>query len=251
MRAKDSYNTEQGSNKFMNFLQSKSGKTQQEVIFKAVQTSLANQAQSAAILDAACGTGWMSARLKPNFPNIESCDGSTFFIDYAKKTYPELSIVHADLNQTLPYSNDQFDVVIFSMAAHDIEDQMKTFAEFNRILKPKGKLLIAIVNPYYGYPVGSWKRGFWGWLLRRQAELVVKPYHWFAKQDRAFHYQDSVLTNYFYKLSEHLNNAIATGFVLKKYEDLECIQETTGSQLEYRLHRYPVILFMEFEKSGQ
>src|SRR6185503_558542 len=100
--------------------------------------------------------------------------------------YPRIKFTEVDLRGALPYADNSFDTLIMSMAAHDVEDQVKTFTELRRILKPGVKLMLTMVNPYYAYPVGVWKRGIIGRLLMRKPRLLVRPYHWFGKKDRNF-----------------------------------------------------------------
>lgn len=253
MRSKDSYNNQEGADKFIKFLASEAGRTHQAILYEAFRGALGDD-KTQKILDAACGPGWLTAKLQPEFPNIECCDGSQFFLDYLKQTYPNLSETKTtlvDLAEPLSYADNEFDTIIFSMAAHDVEDQKKTFSYLNRILKPNGKLLISIANPYFAYPVGVWKRGIVGRLLGRKPKLKVRPYHWFAKpSNRNYTYHQS-LESYFYKLSEHLNNIIGSGFALQRFEDLECAGDSPRFNEQYKLYRYPTLLFMEFKKAGQ
>lgn len=249
MRSKDSYDNQIGAEKFIQFLNTDSGQTHQDVLYTAFRNALGND-KNQKILDAACGPGWLSAKLKPEFPNIESCDGSKFFLDHLKRSYPDIKAQQVDLSETLPYSDAEFDTIIFSMAAHDVEDQQKTFSELGRTLKYGGKLLISIANPYFAYPAGVWKRSILDWVLSRKPSLTVSPYHWFTKQSRNYTFH-GVLESYFYKLSEHINNATTSGFNLRRLEELECKEDSPKFNLQYKLHRYPSLLFMEFEKSRQ
>lgn len=249
MRSKDSYDNEAGAKKFIEYLNTDSGQTQQAVLYSAFRNGLGTN-KNQKILDAACGPGWLSAKLQPEYPNIESCDGSKYFLEHLSLSYPTLKAQHVDLAQPLPYPDSEFDAIIFSMAAHDVEDQKKTFTEMRRILKPGGKLLVSIANPYIAFPVGVWKRSIFDRLLGRKPTLQVRPYHWFVKKSRNYTFHN-ILESYFYKLSEHINNAISSGFVLMHFEELESKEDSTKFNLQYNLHRYPALLFMGFEKPGQ
>jgi ubiquinone/menaquinone biosynthesis C-methylase UbiE len=243
IRPKDSYDNPEGAQHFLNFLASEDGVTFQKVLYDAFKERLGDNRQQR-ILDAACGPGWLSYELSKEYPNIESCDGSKYFIEHAKKTYPNLKIKEMDLAEPLPYPPNTFDTIILSMAAHDVEDQTKTFSHLKTILKPEGKLMLTIVNPYYAFPVGVWKRGAMGRIMSRMPQLIVRPYHWFGHQERHFIFNNA-LQCYFYKLSEHFNNMIEAGFSLSHYKDLECEKDSKRYNLQYRMHRYPIIIFVE------
>jgi hypothetical protein len=98
--------------------------------------------------------------------------------------------------------------------------------------------------------VGVWKRGIIGRLLMQKPKLKLRPYHWFSKTSRHYSFK-KYLTGYFYKLSEHLNNITESGFNLRRFEDLESPEDSPNFTGQYKLHRYPYLLFMEFEKSRE
>jgi ubiquinone/menaquinone biosynthesis C-methylase UbiE len=137
MRAKDSYDNAEGAQAFLKYLDTEAGQVHQSVLYSAFRNALGNDSNQK-ILDAGSGPGWLAAKLRADFPHIECCDGSKFFVDYIQKTYPGLAARQVDLAEPLPYPDGEFDTIIFSMAAHDVEDQKKTFAEMKRILKPRG-----------------------------------------------------------------------------------------------------------------
>lgn len=241
--SKESYNDPAGAKSYIDFLDTEDGRVFQDSIYGAIRSRLRDDTNQK-ILDAACGPGWLTAKLASDFPNIVGLDGSEPFLEHAKSRYPDLKFILGDLNSALPYNDGEFEVVVMSMAAHDVENQLQTFTELRRILKRDGQLILTITNPYYAFPVGVWKRGWLGRLLFKKPQLLVRPYHWFAKQDRDYAFYEG-LESYFYKLSEHLNNLKAAGFQFEHMGELESLQDSAEYGLQYRLHRFPVILLIE------
>lgn len=244
--SKDSYNTPEGAKSYLKFLNSEDGLLLQNTLYQACRDRLTENKEQI-ILDAACGPGWLTAKLSKEYPNIIGLDGSEPLIKFAKQRYPDLKFTPGDLTTTLPFPDNNFDTVIMNMAAHDIEEQIKTFAELYRILKPNGQFLLTFSNPYYSFPVGVWKRGLIGRLLFRYPSITVRPYNWFAQQNRGFTFYDNLKCN-FYRLSEHLNHLREAGFNFEHMEELESLQDSSKFNLQYRLHRFPIFLLVEFKK---
>lgn len=241
--SKDSYNAPEGANNYLKFLGSEDGQYFQKVLYQAFRRRVGED-KNQNILDAACGPGWLTAKLATEFSNIIGVDASGPFLDHAKLTYPDLKFTAADLNKPLDYQDNYFDTIIMSMAAHDIENQVQTFTEFKRILKPGGKLLLTFVNPYYAFPVGVWKRGILGRILFKKPKLKLRPYFEYKNEIRNFTFYDN-LECYFYTLPEHLNHLNESGFKFNFLEDLQSLEDSENYNLQYRLHRFPIILFIE------
>lgn len=246
--SKDSYDNPEGAQNYLDFLNSDDGQVFRKALHHAFARRISKD-EPQQILDVACGPGWLSAEIKKTHQHIqiEGCDGSKFFMDHARKSYPHIKFTDVDLNTSLPYSDNQFDTLIMSMAAHDVEDQVKTFTSLKRILKPGGRLCLTMVNPYYAYPVGVWKRGIIGRLLMRKPRLLIRPYHWFSTESRNFTF-NKTLECYFYKMSEHLNHITESGFSFTHMYELESKEDSNHYNLQYRLHRFPVIIYLEFTK---
>lgn len=248
----ESYDNAEGAKNYIDFLNSEDGLFFRKILHESFAERLGNASlpenRDQKILDVACGPGWLSAELVKQYPNVQACDGSKEFLHYARSNFPQVQFTHADLNSPLPYEDNEFDCLVMSMAAHDVEDQVKTFSELRRILKPGGKLMLTMVNPYYAYPVGVWKRGIIGRLLMRKPRLLVRPYHWLAKKHTRNFTFNKTLECYFYKLSEHFNRITEAGFTFTHMKDLESLNDSNSYNLQYRLHRFPVIVYIEFNK---
>ncbi len=245
-----SYIFAQGAHSYLEFINSEDGKIFQQVQGDAITSAL--DGSNLKILDAGCGPGWLAKKLLEMGHHLDACDASPVLIDYAKKHFPEINFQIADLTKNLPYENNSFDVIVFSMAALDLSDQQTAFANLFRVLKPGGKLIATIVNPYYGFPVGVWKRGLWGFIFRKFASLKLRPYNFFAqKKDRSFAWSGGKLVSYFYTLPEQINAFLAAGFELKNLQDVSLSQDSKNYNLKYRLYRFPIYLLLKFKKPLQ
>ncbi|MCA9407608.1 MAG: methyltransferase domain-containing protein [Candidatus Omnitrophica bacterium] len=91
------------------------------------------------ILDIGMGTGWLTGKLKFYFPEskVVGIDFSPGMIAQAKKNNEGYVIIQADAN-TLPFKNQQFDIVISNLALQWIKDLKKVFAEVHAKLNDDG-----------------------------------------------------------------------------------------------------------------
>jgi len=101
----------------------------------------------AAVLDAACGTGNLSVRLAPRY-RVTALDRAGAMLDRAADKSctlvpPGFRIVTADLDRPLPFATGAFDAVACIHALYAVATPTATLAEFQRIIKPGGLLLIA------------------------------------------------------------------------------------------------------------
>lgn len=98
------------------------------------------------LLDVACGTGRfaeMIRSLKPSL-SITGIDISPEMIEIAKRRLPsQIGVTWAvGPAEALPVPDDSFDVVTCANAFHLVADSEKSLAEFMRVLKPGGTLVL-------------------------------------------------------------------------------------------------------------
>lgn len=94
------------------------------------------------VLDCPCGQGALAQQLlAAGFSNLEVAD-------YMPELYvlPAPMAVRADLNGPLPWPDGHFEVAICCDGMSDIGFQRNAIAEFHRILKPGGALLVSLPN---------------------------------------------------------------------------------------------------------
>lgn len=95
----------------------------------------------ASVLDIPCGSGALSQRLRDNRYTVTASD----IVDHLFQLDDAL-FVHSDLNKTLPFSDDSFDMLTCIDGIAHVENIPHTIREFNRILKTEGTLIISTPN---------------------------------------------------------------------------------------------------------
>ena len=96
------------------------------------------------VLDAACGEGYGSALLATEASSVTGVDLSAEAIRHAQSRYVagNLEYVAGDCLQ-LPFEDAEFDTMVSFETLEHLEDHQGMMAEFRRVLKPEGFLLLS------------------------------------------------------------------------------------------------------------
>jgi SAM-dependent methyltransferase len=250
----NAYRSPQKSQAYQDFLGSSQGQEFQAVLgeafLKAVTNSVA-KTENFSLLDAGCGDGWLAQKIFQHFPSaqISGFDLSQPLIDKAKRLAPQINFQTADLNLPFPFEPASFDIVLASMVLHDTDNEIAALKNLAASLKPGGTLLASIVNPYYGYPVGEWKRGLWGFLFRQRPKLKLnRSYNRLAQLPKVSFAWRENLHSYFTPLSRHLEAIKQAGMYLESLDELSSQSRGTEYGLGFQLYQYPILLLMQLRK---
>jgi len=93
-------------------------------------------------LDAACGTGRRAAYLHSLGHDVLGVDVSANTLALARAKVPEGDFRRGDVCQ-LPVPDQDVDLVVCALALEHVPDLAAAFAEFSRVLRPGGHLVIA------------------------------------------------------------------------------------------------------------
>jgi SAM-dependent methyltransferase len=96
-------------------------------------------------LDAACGTGRHCAYLAEQGHQVIGVDSSPEMLDRARARVPGADVRHGDLC-ALPLPDDHVDLVVCALALTHHRDLAPILAEFVRVLRPGGHLVISDVH---------------------------------------------------------------------------------------------------------
>jgi ubiquinone/menaquinone biosynthesis C-methylase UbiE len=125
----------------------------QRVVYRPPQDAVLRALRDApvrAVLDVGCGTGQLAARLRGEFPcaQVVGCDFSRGMLRAARARDGRTAWVQGDAG-CLPFADGTFDAVVSTEAFHWFPDPRRALAEFRRVLRPAGRLLLALVNPRF------------------------------------------------------------------------------------------------------
>ena len=96
------------------------------------------------VLDAACGEGYGTALLAETATSVTGVDVSAAAIAHARKRYQHANadFVESDC-LSMPFEDGEFDCIVSFETLEHLEEQESLLAEFRRVLKADGFLLVS------------------------------------------------------------------------------------------------------------
>lgn len=186
------------------------------------------------VLDACCGEGFFSRVIASRGALVTGIDLSPRLIEIARQKDSNNTIEYrvADLSQRLPELEGNFDHIGSHLALNDVDDYREFAANLAVLVKPRGRIVIALNNPYSLVVRGhitdyfeSGARGLYGGL----SQLGV--------QARSYHRT----------LESYLDAFFSSGLRLIKLVDV--LQDRLGREwLLPKECRFPLFMILAFEK---
>ncbi|MET0418276.1 MAG: class I SAM-dependent methyltransferase, partial [Actinoplanes sp.] len=103
---------------------------------------LLGDVSQAHVLDAGCGTGWLFDTVAPR--SGHECD----LVAPPQRPQPNIKSQCQDV-RALTYDDDSFDIVVSSLVLMWLEDVEATLCELHRVTRPGGRLIVALMHPYF------------------------------------------------------------------------------------------------------
>jgi SAM-dependent methyltransferase len=127
-----------------------------------VVASLLARVQPGRALDAACGTGRHSVTLVAHGHDVIGVDQSPEMLELAVTKVPDAEFRVGDVTE-LPIPDDSIDLVLCGLALSHLRDIGPAIAEFRRVLRPGGRLIVTDPHPMvvllHGQPIFAYKPG--------------------------------------------------------------------------------------------
>lgn len=146
-----------------------------------------------AILDVAAGTGSSTAAFAGPGIRLVAGDFSEGMLAEGRKRHPEIEFVFADATK-LPFKDNEFDAVTISFGLRNVENPDKALAEFYRVTKPGGRVVVCEFSKVSG-PLG----GFYNFYLQsilpalsRVASKTPEAYSYLSESIAAWPNQDAL-----------------------------------------------------------
>lgn len=148
-------------------------------------TRLLNLAPNERLIDIACGQGVFCRQIQKKVAFVLGVDASPLLIDAAKqrkdedeKTAASMRFEVADARDLARWANETlFDAAVCILAIQNIDPIEPVFANVARLIKPKGRFVMAMMHPCYRQP----KQAHWDWdpekkVQYRRVDRYLKSY---------------------------------------------------------------------------
>jgi SAM-dependent methyltransferase len=100
------------------------------------------------VLDAGCGSGAHALALRDRGALVTGVDSSQGMLDIAAaRLGPDVPLLCSNLERRLPFADGSFDAILASLVMHYLEDWAPPLAEFRRVLRTSGRLVISTHHP--------------------------------------------------------------------------------------------------------
>src|SRR6266404_1507243 len=101
------------------------------------------------VLDAGCGTGYLSKQLSDRGAVVTGVDISERMIEIARTQYPNIDFRVDSCSELRTIRDAEFDLVIANYVLMDTPDLDGTMHGFSRILRTKGRALVVFSHPCF------------------------------------------------------------------------------------------------------
>jgi ubiquinone/menaquinone biosynthesis C-methylase UbiE len=101
------------------------------------------------VLDAGCGTGYLSQQLLKKGAQVNGIDFSEKMIKIARKKHPNINFAIDSCSELGSQSSNYYDMIIANYVLMDTPDLEKTMTAFHRVLKPNGIAIVIFSHPCF------------------------------------------------------------------------------------------------------
>jgi ubiquinone/menaquinone biosynthesis C-methylase UbiE len=111
------------------------------------------------VLDAGCGTGHTALTLAPVAGEVIAVDLTEAMLAQGRRLAAERELTNVDFRlgdvEQLPFADGEFDLVVSRYSAHHWPHPQAALAEFRRVLRPQGRLILSDIVSFDDYALDT------------------------------------------------------------------------------------------------
>jgi SAM-dependent methyltransferase len=195
-------------------------------------------------LDLGCGEGRLSRDLTALGHDVVGVDASPTMLAAAREAAPGLEMHQADA-AALPFEDASFGLVVAFMSLQDVENLDGAIRECARVLRPNGRLCIAIVHPVNS--AGTWERD------DAESPLVIARSYLGTFEYAETFSRDGLEMTFasVHRPLEAFTEALAgSGFVIERLREPALPEHAIRNERSARWRRIPLFLHIRAVKPG-
>ena len=101
------------------------------------------------VLDAGCGTGYLTRKLAEKGARVVAVDRSDGMIRIASDLAPDLDFRVDSVSELRAVDDDSFDLIVSNYVLMDVPYLDETIRSFHRVLRPGGRALVVFSHPCF------------------------------------------------------------------------------------------------------
>jgi SAM-dependent methyltransferase len=195
-------------------------------------------------LDLGCGEGRLSRDLTALGHDVVGVDASPTMLAAAREAAPGLEM-HQAYAAALPFEDASFGLVVAFMSLQDVENLDGAIRECARVLRPNGRLCIAIVHPVNS--AGTWERD------DAESPLVIAGSYLGTFEYAETFSRDGLEMTFasVHRPLEAFTEALAgSGFVIERLREPALPEHAIRNERSARWRRIPLFLHIRAVKPG-
>jgi 2-polyprenyl-3-methyl-5-hydroxy-6-metoxy-1,4-benzoquinol methylase len=190
------------------------------------------------VLDAGCGEGIVSRSLVDAI-HVVGIDISSRLIAYARDRDSTKAISYEahDLSHSLPQYAGMFDLVVSNLVLNDVPDYIGFIRTLSDVLKPRGRIVLNINNPYSA-------------VLRQKVDNYFASHH-------ISQYGFGAVSYYHRTMEDYMTAFAEAGLMLRRLYDIQMteamVAELPKANREFPwytfYHRFPFMVILDLVKT--
>lgn len=168
-----------------------------------------------AVLDAGCGTGYLTKQLSDRGARVVGVDFSESMIEIARGDYPDLDFRVDSCSELRTLANASIELVVSNYVLMDTPDLPGTTAALYRVLRPGGAAVLIFSHPCFpggrarDEPTGAGVSYWWEFPYFETHECTDPPWGHFKERFIWYHRP----------LSDYWKAFLAAGFTVADFEE--------------------------------
>lgn len=207
---------------------SEKGDIRHELIINPIVFDFLGDLKEKAVLDAACGNGYLSRKMAKTARKVIGVDFTEILIEFAKRqdNPKNLKFFIGNLEK-LQFQNEVFDVVLCNMALMDVEKLSTAVSELSRVLKVGGKLVMSAIHPCFENPPRTYSIFEEKNNVKVRVGTLVKKYFEteLVTDERYVVDNGEFYKHYHHKISDYLNSFSKANLFLQE------VSEPNGNEI--------------------